>query len=87
MAGFPSRRFSFERLIVAKNPSMEKKSLSVKMKHANLVQDGDIQSLIPLCMKCQSTLDVSLDGQLKVKRHKIIHTGHSINQQAEEEMV
>ena len=36
-------------------------------------------------MKRQSTLDVSLDGQLKVKRCTIIHTGQSLNQRVEKD--
>lgn len=55
-----------------------------KRRHVDLAKDGEIRSLIPPSMKRNSTLDMSLDGQLKVKQRTIIHSGQSVNQHTEE---
>lgn len=65
MAGFPPRKSALERLTVAKDLSKEKKLVSAKMRYVDLAEDGEIRSLIPAHMKCQSTLDMSLDWELK----------------------
>ena len=48
--------------------------------------NDEIHSSIPSCMKCNSTLDISTEGSLKVKRRTIIHTSQSLvhNEQIEE---
>ncbi|KAM1382395.1 hypothetical protein ACFX11_035077 [Malus domestica] len=49
----------------------------------DLVTKEDIQSSILSRMKHQETLEVDIEGQLKVKRRTIIHTGQSSRQQAQ----
>ena len=48
--------------------------------------NDEIHSSIPSCMKCNSTLDISTEGSLKVKRRTIIHTSQSFvhNEQIKE---
>jgi len=37
---------------------------------------NEVQSSIPLCVKCVSTLDVRSDGSLKVKRRTLVITSY-----------
>ena len=48
--------------------------------------NDEIRSSIPSCMKRNSTLDISTEGSLKVKRRTIVHTSQSLfhNEQIEE---
>ena len=40
--------------------------------------NNEIRSSVPSRMKCNSTLDISTEGSLKVKRRTIVHTSQSL---------
>ena len=45
---------------------------------------NEVQSSIPTRMKRVSTLDVKIDGSLKVKRHVLVLTGHGAKANSKE---
>lgn len=67
-------------LSVGLSPKLKKKKK--KRRHIDLAKDDENRSPVPSFMKRRSTLDVSSDGQLKVKRRTIIHTSQSLNKRA-----
>ncbi|KAM1012998.1 hypothetical protein ACFX2C_043181 [Malus domestica] len=71
---------------MVKEPSRKKKIQFLKREYpVDIANDDEIRSLILSHMKRLLTLDVSTDGQLKVKRRTIIHRGQSSNQRAQED--
>ena len=77
----------FDRLGATKRPvdSHSQNSINFEVQREKKAND-DIRSSIPSRMKRNSTLDISTEGSLKVKRRTIVHTSQSLvhNEQIEE---
>jgi len=43
---------------------------------SHLGKINEVQSVVPSCMKRLATLDVSIDGSLRVKRSTVVFSGH-----------
>ncbi|KAM2947691.1 hypothetical protein FF1_034799 [Malus domestica] len=82
-ASSPPRWSALERLEETKQPSRKRETMPKEERLNDLVTKEDIQSSILSRMKHQETLEVDIEGQLKVKRRTIIHTGQSSRQQAQ----
>jgi len=52
-----------------------------------LGKKNEVQSAIPARMKCLSTLDVSIDGSLRVKRRTMVFTGHKAHPSPSEKVI
>ena len=69
----------FDRLGATKRPidSHSQNSINSEVRREKKVND-EIRSSIPSRMKRNSTLDISTEGSLKVKRRMIVHTSQSL---------
>ncbi|KAM1073124.1 hypothetical protein ACFX2B_018035 [Malus domestica] len=80
-----SQRSSLDRLEETKKPFRNRKTTPKGEKFDNLAGKDNVQSLIPLRMMGQATLEVDTKGPLKVRRCTIIYTGQSSRQQTQED--
>ncbi|XP_008237555.1 PREDICTED: uncharacterized protein LOC103336290 [Prunus mume] len=77
-------RLMLERLGALSKPSKEKSQRELESGvRIDSIEDNEIWSLIPSCMKRHSTLDITSGDQLKVKRQTIIQTWKILSQQNE----
>ena len=80
-------KFVFDRLGATKRPvdSHSQNSINFEVQGEKKAND-EIHNSIPSCMKRNSTLDICIEGLLKVKRRTIVHISQSLvhNEQIEE---
>ena len=53
---------------------------------SRLDEVNEVQSSVPSCVKCISTLDVKTDGSIKVKRRTLVITNCEANSNSEEKI-